>query len=119
SALTVRTIAVAVSRMEITTPGMTAPDASLMVPESAAPETCAQAWPGERTAMTKMTKTEKLAVNLFKEILCNIDVPSRRLDDGLLVRCVPMLRRFICEVEGILTGGASRFNVVCKSWRHY
>ena len=76
SELTVRIIPVAVSRIETMAPGMTAPDASLIVPERVAPATCAPAAPGERTVMAKMIKTENVVVMRFKGIVCGMGVTS-------------------------------------------
>src|SRR5438093_1765327 len=81
SELTVRVMPVAVSRIETMAPGITAPDASLMVPESVAPATCAQAAPGKRLVIAKMTKTEHVVVILFKGTMSSMDVPSRRSED--------------------------------------
>ena len=67
---------VAVSRIETMAPGMTAPDASLIVPESVAPATCAPAAPGERTVMERMITIENIVVILFKGTVCGIGVPS-------------------------------------------
>src|SRR5437867_549067 len=72
---------VAVSRIETMAPGITAPDASLMVPESVAPATWAQAPAGSRIVIAKMTKTEDVVVILFKGTMSSMDVPSRRSKD--------------------------------------
>ena len=75
SEFTVRTIPVAVSRIETMAPGMTAPDASLIVPESVAPATCALAASGERIVIAKMMKTENV-VALLKGTMCGMGVTS-------------------------------------------
>jgi len=67
---------VAVSRIETMAPGMTAPDASLIVPESVAPATWALATPGERTVIAKMMKTDNVVVVRFKGIVYGMGVTS-------------------------------------------
>jgi len=64
--------------MDTFAPAIAAPDGSVMVPDSVAPETCAYALPAEKIVMAKMANTENVAVILCEKILCGMDVLSRR-----------------------------------------
>jgi hypothetical protein len=57
-------------------PAMAAPDGSVIVPDSVAPDTCAYALPAEKIATAKMTKTGSVAVMLREKNLCGMDLPS-------------------------------------------
>ena len=60
---------VALFRMDTFAPEIAAPEGSVMVPESVAPATWADAWLAKRKAMAKITITEKGAATLRRTML--------------------------------------------------
>src|SRR5262249_18678533 len=74
--MTVRTRPVALFLIETCTPGITAPDESVTVPESVAPVTCACTDAAGRRVMAKTKKTERATRSHSEESLICIGPPT-------------------------------------------
>src|SRR5262249_40272814 len=74
--MTVRTTPVPLFLIETMTPGITAPLASVTVPESVAPVTCACTGALEGSVMAKAKKTERTTRNHSEETLSCIGPPT-------------------------------------------